>query len=86
MENNAKNYHLLGVFRSKYLPDDGEYHGVRIIGWGEQDDQKYWIIANSYGKNWGDNGFIKMPRGENYALIETSIFCVLPREAFENKN
>eukprot|EP00124_Ichthyophonus_hoferi_P002920 Ihof_evm7s223 gene=Ihof_evmTU7s223 len=27
-------------------------HAVKIIGWGEERDEKYWIIANSWGKAW----------------------------------
>lgn len=29
-------------------------HCVLIVGW---DDDKGWLIQNSWGKNWGDNGF-----------------------------
>mmetsp|Transcript_4354 Transcript_4354/g.6661 ORF Transcript_4354/g.6661 Transcript_4354/m.6661 type:complete len:140 (+) Transcript_4354:1-420(+) len=27
-------------------------HAVKIIGWGED----YWLVVNSWNKNWGDNG------------------------------
>jgi C1A family cysteine protease len=33
---------------------------VRVIGWGEQDGDKYWIGANSWGTNWGMNGYFWM--------------------------
>lgn len=35
-------------------------HAVRIIGWGDG----YWICANSFGKDWGENGFFRIAFGE----------------------
>ena len=49
-------------------------HSVLITGYGEdKDGNKYWILKNSWGKGWGDNGFFKVPRGENYFNIETQV-------------
>jgi hypothetical protein len=31
---------------------------------------KYWIIRNSYGPNWGDNGDFLIERGTNFGAIE----------------
>jgi cathepsin C len=33
-------------------------HAVAVIGWGEQDGEKYWIAKNSWGKRWGMIFFI----------------------------
>ena len=35
---------------------------------------KYWLCANSWSKYWGDNGFFKIKRGENYLGIESGVF------------
>jgi C1A family cysteine protease len=34
-------------------------HAIQIVGW--DDDQGVWIIKNSWGQEWGDQGFAKIP-------------------------
>lgn len=39
-------------------------HAVKILGWGTYDGSKqYWIVENSFGKDWGDEGFGKIHMG-----------------------
>jgi len=33
------------------------------MGWGVQDGTPYWLCANSWNSDWGDNGFFKILRG-----------------------
>lgn len=48
-------------------------HAIKIIGWGNDNGKKYWLCANSWSKYWGDNGFFKFKRGENYLGIESGV-------------
>lgn len=48
-------------------------HVMRIVGWGVENGTDYWWVANSWGKNWGDNGFIKWIRGIDAAGIESGV-------------
>jgi len=46
-------------------------HSTTIIGYGEENGVKYWIGMNTWGNDWGENGFYKILRGENEMNIET---------------
>jgi cathepsin B len=35
-------------------------HAVKIVGWGKQLEQFYWIVQNSWGATWGENGYFRI--------------------------
>jgi len=53
-------------------------HAVKILGWGVENGDKYWLIANSWNSNWGDHGYFKILRGTNECGIEDQVCAGLP--------
>jgi C1A family cysteine protease len=40
-------------------------HGVVAIGWTEDSEgQEVWIIRNSWGGRWGENGYMRLERSQ----------------------
>uniref|UniRef100_A0A7S3NH55 Peptidase C1A papain C-terminal domain-containing protein n=1 Tax=Euplotes harpa TaxID=151035 RepID=A0A7S3NH55_9SPIT len=39
-------------------------HAIKAVGWGVEGDTRYWIMANSWGTGWGENGFFRIAFGE----------------------
>jgi hypothetical protein len=53
-------------------------HAVEITGWGVENGKPYWEIANTWGKDWGIDGYFKMIRGKNNCEIEDNVFGLVP--------
>lgn len=54
-------------------------HAIKILGYGIESGEKYWILANSWNKHWGENGFFRMRRGNDECGVESDVVCGTPR-------
>lgn len=58
-------------------------HAVVLVGWGETTDDDgtvlpYWIALNSWGTDWGKDGYFYIKRGENLCNVEFDAYALFP--------
>ena len=55
-----------GIYSDPDCGDDLD-HGVLVVGYGYDSsyDMKYWIIKNSWGTHWGEDGYMRMAKDIN---------------------
>lgn len=51
-------------------------HCVQLVGYDKTSSPPYWKIRNSWGSDWGDNGYIKIPYGSNYCGIANEAYLI----------
>jgi hypothetical protein len=62
-----------GIYASTDRTPTVGRHAIRLIGWGRNDDGKeYWIVANSWGRRWGEAGYFRFLKGEDLCGIESA--------------
>ncbi|XP_045457977.1 mexicain-like [Melitaea cinxia] len=61
-----------GIMIGDFCRGQDVNHAVLLVGYGkDKDGTPYWLIKNSWGENWGENGYFKIHRGVNCVLMMT---------------
>merc|ERR1712080_169766 len=60
---NGFNGYYGGVLRNPSCSKRDLNHAINIVGYGEA-GVKYWKVRNGWGTDWGEQGYIRMARGD----------------------
>jgi cathepsin C len=78
-------YHYTGIPAedTRLSPDDPlepVNHALVAVGYGvdARTGEKYWVIQNSWGPEWGDKGYFKIRRGADEVGVESLVMAADP--------
>ncbi|KAF3559490.1 hypothetical protein F2Q69_00016386 [Brassica cretica] len=73
----------MGGVSCPYICSKRLNHGVLLVGYGSAGfsqarfkEKPYWIIKNSWGETWGENGFYKLCKGRNVCGVDSMVSTV----------
>lgn len=65
-----------GIYRHHTGEDEGG-HAVVLVGWGKENGIEYWIVMNSWGSSWGENGYFRVNMDDDQTNIgEAGYYCI----------
>jgi len=74
-----------GIFYDKTGAKELE-HAISVVGYGEENGEKYWLIRNSWGEYWGISGFFKLVRGVDNIGITQDCASANPENSWDAYN
>ncbi|KAI5589990.1 hypothetical protein BDE02_05G198700 [Populus trichocarpa] len=73
----------IGGVSCPYICSKHQDHGVLLVGYGAAGyapirfkEKPFWIIKNSWGENWGENGYYKICRARNICGVDSMVSTV----------
>ncbi|XP_029458150.1 dipeptidyl peptidase 1 isoform X2 [Rhinatrema bivittatum] len=72
-------YHHTGL-RDPFNPFELTNHAVLLVGYGRDPDtnENYWLIKNSWGTSWGEEGYFRIRRGTDECAVESIALAAYP--------
>lgn len=67
-------FYMGGIYHHR----DGQYlgkHNAKIIGWGIERNQSFWLAVNNFGFNWGEEGLFRIAKEKNECNFEAFVMA-----------
>jgi cathepsin L len=65
-----------GIYDESSCSSSSLDHGVGCVGFGKEGDKAYWIVRNSWGSSWGEQGYCRMIKDKNNQCGEATMACI----------
>lgn len=70
-------HYIKGIIKDDCNGDDNELnHSALIVGFDRSGAVPYYIVQNSWGEDFGENGFVKVAIGRNSCCIASEVSLV----------
>ncbi|KAI6659992.1 Cathepsin L [Oopsacas minuta] len=74
-----------GIFYDEDCDPNNLNHAMLLVGYGTEEKEDYWIVKNSWGTEWGNEGYVMMSRNRNdncgiAELAFSAIITLIPIE------
>ncbi|KPP73931.1 cathepsin L1-like [Scleropages formosus] len=60
-------FYSSGIYEEPKCNPENLNHAVLLVGYGTEGKKEYWIIKNSWGRSWGENGYMRIARNKDNA-------------------
>ncbi|KAJ0066477.1 hypothetical protein NL108_013649 [Boleophthalmus pectinirostris] len=70
-------YYHSGIFSDPTCIEGRVDHAVLLVGYGTDNGVDYWLVKNSWGTGWGENGYIRIARnkGDMCGIATYATYC-----------
>jgi len=70
-----------GIWKEKVFFEQSN-HAISVVGWGKENNEEYWVVRNSWGTQFGENGFFRISMHEgNLGIGKFSCYWAVPTNA-----